>query len=188
MSLLETILSAQGGNLVNNMAGANGIKPDEVLSVLGKLVPGLTQNLSQNAQQSGGLESLLAALQKKDHQRYLDHDQDAFSNSGIKDGNKILGHLLGNKDASRAMAGSVASETGIAGNLIKKMLPQVATLLMGALTKQNQSGGALGQLSGMLGGGQKKQATGLLTAFLDRDQDGSIIDDVMAMAARQFLR
>lgn len=188
MSLLETILSAQGGKLVNNMAGANGIKPDQVLSVLGKLVPGLTQNMSNNVQQSGGIESLLAALQKKDHQRYLDRDQDAFSKKGRKRGNKILGHLLGNKNASRAMAGSVSAETGIAGSLIKKMLPQVATLLMGALTQQNRSSGALGQLSSMMGGGQKKQATGLLTAFLDRDQDGSIIDDVMAMAAKQFLR
>jgi len=82
----------------------------------------------------------------------------------------------------------VASETGLGAGLIKKMLPQAAALLMGALGQQGQSGGALSQLTSMLGGGQKSQASSLLGSFLDRDNDGSIIDDLMAMAAKQLLR
>jgi hypothetical protein len=188
MSLLETILSAQGGNLVKNLATANGIDVNSALSVLGKLIPSLSQNLKQNSQQSGGLEALLEAMQKGKHTRYVENSKDAFSDEAHLDGNSILGHILGNKDASRNLAGQVASETGVGASLIKKMLPQAAAMLMGALGQQNQSGGALNQLSGMLGSGQKSQASGLLTSFLDRDNDGSIIDDLMAMAAKQLLR
>ena len=188
MSLLETILSAQGGNLIKSMAKANGIDANSALSVLGKLIPSLSQGVNQNSQKPDGLEAIMGAMQKGKHQHYLERSDDAFTDVGRLEGNKILGHILGSKDASRSLAGQVSSETGIGADLIKKMLPQAAALLMGALGQQNQSGGALGQLAGMLGGGQQRQAGGLLTSFLDRDNDGSIVDDLMSMAARQFLR
>ena len=186
MSLLETILSAQGGNLVKSLSSANGIDPQQALSVLGKLVPGLSQSVAQNTQQSGGLDALFSALQKGNHEAYLKDDKKAFSSSGIEDGNRILGHLLGSKDASRSLASQVSADTGVGASIIKKMLPQVANLVMGALGNQNRSNGALGSLASMLGGGQQKQATSLLTSFLDRDNDGSIVDDLMAMAAKQL--
>ncbi len=187
MSLLETILSAQGGNLVKNLSKTNGIDIQDALAVLGKLTPALSRSVRKNTEQPEGVEALFAALQKGNHQAYLEDDRKAFSADAIVDGNKILGHLLGSKDASRALASQVAAETGVADSLIKKMLPQVANLVMGALSSQNRSGGALSQIMGMLGGGQKTQAPGLLGAFLDRDHDGSIVDDVMAMAAKQLL-
>ena len=188
MSLLETILSARDGELVKSMASSNGIDINSALSVLGKLIPNLSQNLNQNSQNSEGLDALMKAMQKGDHQRYVERSDEAFTDAARKDGNSILGHILGNKEASRNLAGQVASETGVGADLIKKMLPQAAALLMGALGKQGQSEGALSQLAGMFGGGQTSQASGLLSSFLDRDKDGSIIDDLMAMAAKQFLR
>jgi hypothetical protein len=188
MSLLETILSARSGELVKGMAKSNGIDINSALSVLGKLIPSLSQSLNQNSQSSGGIEALMKAMQKGDHQRYVQRSDEAFSSAAREDGNSILGHILGGKEASRNLAGQVASETGLGADLIKKMLPQAAALLMGALGQQGQSGGALSQLTSMLGGGQKSQASSLLGSFLDRDKDGSIIDDLMAMAAKQLLR
>ncbi len=187
MSLLETILSARNGELVKNMANNNGIDINSALTVLGKLIPSLSQSLNQNSQAPNGLEALMKAMQKNDHQRYVEHSNEAFTDAAREDGNNILGHILGSKDASRNLAGQVASETGIGADLIKKMLPQAAALLMGALGKQGQSGGALSQLTEMLGGGQQHQASGLLSSFLDRDNDGSIVDDLMAMAAKQLM-
>lgn len=189
MSLLETILSAQNGNLVKQMASSNGIDTDAALKLLGKLVPSLTSQVQQNVKGSDqGLDSLLNALQSGNHQRYLDKSDEAFSANGLLDGNKILGHLLGSKDNSRALASNLSGETGIGAELIKKMLPQAATMVMGALSKQNAGGGALAGLAGMLGGNDRGAAQGLIASFLDRDNDGSVIDDVMAMAARSFFK
>ena len=187
MSLLETILSAQNGNLVKNMAGAHGLDIQDALAVLGKLTPALSGRLKQNAERPEGFEALMSALQKKSHHEYLEDEHKAFSSAGIFDGNKILGHILGSKDNSRALASQVAADTGVSSSIIKKMLPQLATLVMGALGSQNRSGGALSALTSMLGGGQQQQASGLLGAFLDRDHDGSIVDDLMSMAAKQLL-
>jgi hypothetical protein len=67
--------------------------------------------------------------------------------------------------------------------VLKKMLPVVATMVMGALSKQRAE--PAGGLAEMLGGGQSSGPTNLLTSFLeadgDGDGDGSIADDVTGM-------
>lgn len=52
------------------------------------------------------------------------------------------------------------------------MLPVVAAMTMGALSKQHSS--AAGGPMGMLG------------QFFDSNQDGSVIDDVLGMASNMF--
>lgn len=54
----------------------------------------------------------------------------------IKDGNGILGHIFGSKDVSRNVAGRAAEQTGISSAILRKMLPMVATLVVGALSKK----------------------------------------------------
>ncbi len=190
MSLLETIISAQGGALVKQLANSNGVDPESALNILAKLVPGLTQQMKANSSAPKGLESLMKALESGSHQRYLERETEAFTPQAIQDGNAILGHLLGSKDRSRQLAAAAAAETGIGDSIIKRMLPQIATMVMGAMSTQTRSnGGALNDLLGMLGGsGQEKQAMGMLASFLDRDNDGSVIDDVMGMAARMIFK
>lgn len=192
MNLLETIMSAQSGKAVQQMADANGVDVDDALKALGGLIPGVAGNLRKNAEQSEGLESLFNALQKGNHNQYLDKPEIAVSNEGIADGNNILGHILGSKDASRSLAGEASNLTGLDSTLLKKMLPVVASLVMGALSKQSQSGGSLSDFSRMLGGNAPARNTaeprGMLESFLDMDNDGSVVDDVMGMAAKFLLK
>ena len=91
---------------------------------------------------------------------------------------KFLGHLFGSKDVSREVASHAAGSTGLDEGLMKKMLPVVASLVMGSMSKQATAGGASGA-DGSVGG--------LLGQLLDRDGDGAVMDDIMDMAGR-FLR
>lgn len=186
MGLLQTILEAQGGQLVKQLANTSGLDTNNTVAALAKLLGGLNQGIQSNSAQSGGLDSLLRALKKGGHEEYLENPNRPFTDDARQDGNNILGHILGSKNASRALAGQVEQETGISSSILKKMLPIVATMAMGALSKQtNTSGGAL---SALLGGRQSSNDNmSMLTSFLDADNDGSVIDDVMKMAAK-FLR
>lgn len=192
MNLLETIMSAQSGKAVEQMANANGVDVNDALKALGGLIPGVASNLAKNSQQSGGIESLFNALQKGSHNQYLEKPEIAVSDQGIADGNNILGHILGSKDASRSLASQAAGQTGLDSSLMKKMLPVVASLVMGALSKQSQSGGSLSDFSNLLGGGNQRsnaaEPQGMLASFLDMDNDGSVIDDVMGLAAKFLLK
>jgi hypothetical protein len=94
----------------------------------------------------------------------------------------------------------------VSSSIIKQMLPLIAGLLMGGLSRQANSGGLLGQamgggdgigsvLSSILGGGVAEPARqpeagsgilGLLGPLLDQNRNGSALDDVLGMAS-QFL-
>ncbi|MBY0506108.1 MAG: DUF937 domain-containing protein [Bryobacteraceae bacterium] len=171
--LLETIMGAAGGGVLQQVAGQFGLNESQAQSAISALLPALTGGVQQNVSQEGGLESLLGALTGGNHQQYLD-DPSTLSGA-TQDGNSILGHLLGSKDVSRQVAAQAAEQTGIGSDVLKQMLPIVASLAMGALAKQSTSN----NLAGMLQGGQSSGVMGMLGSFLDQNKDGSMVDDVL---------
>jgi hypothetical protein len=140
MGILDVLLSSAGSGAVKQVGQQLGIDDSALHSVLAQIVPALTGGIAQNAARSGGLDALRSALQGGDHARYLDDPSSLKAESAVLDGNKILGHLLGSKDASRSVAGQVSAATGIDPNLIKKLLPVIAAATMGALSKETASG------------------------------------------------
>lgn len=180
--LLQAILQAQGGNAPKNIARQFGVSDAQASSAISALLPALVGGMQRNVQQSNGFESLLGALSDGHHQRYVEDPAAAFAESTVQEGNGILGHLLGSKDASRAVAKRASAQTGVGEDVLKRMLPVVATMLMGSLSKQTQAGKALAApQAGSAGGAQG--LLGMLTPLLDQNQDGSIVDDVFRIAS-----
>ena len=181
MSLLKTILESQGGAVAGQLAKQFGLDANQATSVLGQLVPALSAGVKRNVNQQNGLENLIDALNKGNHQRYLEEPAQVGQQSTVEDGNKILGHVFGNKEVSRQVASHASQQTGVSSDLLKKMLPVVATMVMGGLSKQSNSGSG-GALAGLFGGGQQQSGgQSLLTSFLDADGDGSVADDLLGM-------
>lgn len=194
MNILEAILSAQGGAPVRQMGARVGVDESQAQSALEALLPMLAGAVNRNATQPGGLEGLLGALSDGHHQRYLDDPSTLTEEATVQDGNAILGHLFGDKEVSREVASRAAAQTGIGADILKRMLPIVAAMLMGGLSKGALGGGSRGAgsggLGGMFGGGQAGGQGGglleMLTPMLDRNRDGSALDDILGMAS-QFL-
>jgi hypothetical protein len=76
------------------------------------------------------------------------------------------------------VASRASAQTGLSADVLKRLLPLVASLMMGAFAKQ-QSGGASSATAGL--GGSGGGIAAMLTPFLDRNRDGSILDDVTGM-------
>ena len=153
MNLMDIIMQAQGGGAVRQMAQQFGIGEDQAQSAIGAVLPMLAGAVQQNVQ-GGGIEGLLGALQGGSHQRFLDDPNALFSQEGVKEGNGILGHLFGDKEVSRQVASHASAQTGVGADIIKQMLPMVAGLLMGGMSRQSNSSGLLGQaLGAAMGGG-----------------------------------
>lgn len=200
MNILDAILSAQGGDPVRQMGARVGADANQAQSALQALLPALAGAVQRNATQPGGLEALLGALNSGQHQRYLDDPSALGDDRTVQDGNAILGHLLGSKDVSRAVAARASAQTGIGADMLQKMLPLVAAMMMGGLSKGNAQsggmpgagggGGLFGQLSGGSGspfGSGGSSGGGLLdmlTPMLDRNGDGSALDDLLGMAGK----
>ena len=174
MDLMDLLSAAGADNSVGKIADSVGMGASDAQNMIGALAPALMRSFQKQAESSGGLDALQGALAKGNHQRYVDEPDLMGSENTRDDGNKILGHLFGSKDVSRNVAAQAAAETGIDATLIKKALPLVAGLAMGALSKKtnagaSDSGDLLGGLvGGMLGG------------------SGGGIDDLLGMAKKLF--
>lgn len=198
MSILDVILSAQGGGAVRQIGNQFGLDESQTQSAIAALLPALAGAVNQNAGSGGGgLDALLGALQGGNHARYLD-DPSTLSDPGTtQDGNNILGHLFGSKEVSREVASRASAQTGIGADILKQLLPVVATMVMGGLAKRASAGGMFGggataPSAGFNAGGAPASAGGglldMLAPMLDRNRDGSALDDVLGMAASFLTR
>jgi hypothetical protein len=110
---------------------------DQTVSAMEALLPAFSQGLKRSAATPQGIAPFLQALASGNHAKYMEDLSQAFSPAGMADGNGILGHLFGSKEVSRAVADHAARATGIGQDILKQMLPAIASMLMGGLYQQS---------------------------------------------------
>lgn len=121
-----------------------GLDEQTTAKAIDALLPAITGGLQSNLDKEGGAASLMGALSKGDHQKYLTSPETLASAETITDGDGILGRVLGNKDLSRAVAGKAAQALAVDEGIAKRILPVVATMVMGGLASQTQQPRAVG--------------------------------------------
>ena len=150
LPLIEMMMKAGGGEAMQNMAKQFGISQAQVQSAVEALMPAFSVGLKRNAADPMGMGAFLQALGTGNHANYFDNMQQAFNPAGVADGNNILGHLFGSKEVSRAVAAQASAATGIGAEILKQMLPSLASMMMGGLAKQ--TAGQMQAAAGMGGG------------------------------------
>jgi hypothetical protein len=220
MNLYDLIAQSQNGQALDNIANQFGLDRDQAEAAVRQLAPALGAGLSRNTEDGKGLADLLESLDKGNHQRYAEDPALLGASETVKDGNGILGHLFGSKAVSRKVADHASAQTGIGSALLKKMLPVIATMIMGALAKKatgagsreiadsvvkkasRRSGSMLGRwlaktvtsglvafvLKKLVFGSGKGKRTSIFGSLLDKDGDGSYVDDLIGMAAKGLLK
>ncbi len=185
MSSIFEQLTAQLGGHTDQIADLLGADPESTAKAIQAAVPLLVTGMAKNTQQSGGANALHAALDQHDGS-ILDQALNVFSEMQAGQGGGILGHILG---ANRGAAEQgLAKASGLDLSQIARLLPLLAPLVLGALGKAKQSNGLdAGGLTDLLGREQAHvEATqpglmGMLGGLLDKNKDGSIMDEAMQM-------
>lgn len=182
MGLMEMMLSGENSGALSQLAKSFGLDESAARNAVAQLAPALSRGLRKNTADADGLASLIAAISNGNHRRYVENPDVLTQDETVQDGNKILGHLFGSKEVSRSVAHRAAGETGVDEGILKKMLPVVAAMAMGALSRKSDDLGLQQSPSASTSGGEMN----MLTSFLDSDGDGSIMDDLFGMAKRFF--
>jgi len=175
MGLLNSILSEQGGGVVEQIAGRFGLDKATAERAIRSLMPAISQGLQKNMSDSSGIESLVQALAGGNHQNYLDNPESLTDPAATQEGNSILGHIFGSKEVSRSVAGNAATQSGVSSSTLKKMLPLLAGAAMGVMSKRrSSSSGGILEIGGLLG------------SFLKSDDDGSTTQGLLDLAKKLF--
>ena len=158
MDLMDLLKNVGGDAGLGAIAKQVGLSEGDADKLMKALSPALTEGLQRQAKSEDGLSGFKKALGSGGHQRYIEDPELLTKEDTRSDGNRILGHLFGSKDVSRNVAAHAAEETGFDTSLIKKALPMLAAVVMGAISKSSNAGkdlskpteGGLGSLADVL--------------------------------------
>ena len=157
MSYLDEILqSAQGGQLVANLAQRYGLTEEQMDGAVRALAPALEVGLSNAAEQPLLFERLLGDIASPGRLAAFDEPGAAHDLDSVAQSRQLLDDLFGSPAAAGQVVQVAARESGLRPDILSQLLPVLASVLIGGLFKNVSNrglGGVLGQLvnSGALG-------------------------------------
>lgn len=133
MDLTKLAGSLLSSDSISGLSSLSGVSNDDVTSVLTQALPALLNGAKGQASDKETAESFAGAL--ADHAKADTGNLSGFlGNVDLKDGAKIIGHLLGSdKDDT---VDKVSKKTGVDSDKTSTILSAVAPLLMSLLGQQ----------------------------------------------------
>jgi hypothetical protein len=193
MSLLEMLQQRLGGQAVDQMSRKLGADPGTTGNAIDAALPLLLAALARNATVGGQARSIDTAISQDHDGSVLDDVPGFIDRAESSPGAGILRHVLGGRQET--VQTGLGQATGLDPQRAGQLLTMLAPLVMGALGRAKREKGLdSGSLSTLLSGEQEQlQQTapgvmGTLGRFLDRDNDGSAMDDIGGMLGKAFGR
>ncbi len=185
MNLTDLLQGALSGGTVSQISQTIGADENATSTAIQAALPMILGGMARNSASEDGASSLMGAIDRDHDGSVLDDLAGFIGNYSQGNGAGILGHVFGGQQS--AVEQTVSQSSGLDMSKVGPLLAILAPIVMGALGKtQRQEGLGVGDLAGLLGGSTQQMASGspvvdLLSQVLDRNRDGSAIDDVMGM-------
>jgi len=169
-----------GKQIISGVSGSTGQSESDTGNLLSMAMPVLMGAMKKNVQTQDGAAGLMGALSGKHDGSILDNlgglFQGGVDESVQKDGEGILGHLLGGNRPN--VENALSQKSGMDAGSVGQILKVAAPILMGVLGKQTKQAGVsdangMNALLGGMLGGQPKENQSLISSLLDADGDGS---------------
>ncbi|MEL6201229.1 MAG: DUF937 domain-containing protein [Pseudomonadota bacterium] len=155
--MFDIFSQAQNGDAMRVMARQFGLDEKTVETAVEALMPAFSTGFKRKTSEPDGVSEFFETLTRAQGQTgFFDDITKAFAPDGKTAGNELLGQFFGSKDVSRAVAKQAEAATGIGQEVLKQMLPVIATTLMGGMAKNtnnsmfNASSGAGGNVFGQI--------------------------------------
>lgn len=189
MSIINNLLGSDSGELlIKGMSSQIGQSKSQTNNLMSMAIPVLLKAMQRNSSSKEGASGLLSAISEKHDGSILNKLENVFTGTEStdleKDGEKILGHVLGQSEQNIQNALSIQS--GIDASSVSRVLKMVAPVVMGLLGKQQREqnasktdeNGVSNTIMSLVGATSENNNQSFFESILDADNDGSIIDDV----------
>ena len=178
--IMDMITQQMGSSMMEQMAQKIGGDNDGVKRAAAVAVPMILAAIKRNARSKKGAEALAGALDRNHSDGgVLGNLGNLLGGSSMNEGEKILGHVFGNKKSN--VQQQLGQATGLGGQGAGDLMSMLAPMVMGALgkTKQQNNMGVSG-LKDLLRQEQKTiqkrqpKKMGMIEGMLDSDGDGDV--------------
>jgi hypothetical protein len=196
--ILDLLQGPMGQMIIQGASSQLGQDTSKTQSAMSAAIPMLMGALKRNASNPDTASGLMEALMNKHDGSLLDNVMDIFGGGNVNqdvvdDGDKILGHVLGEK--KDVVASALSKQSGIDMGSAMNILKMAAPIVMGMLGKQTREQQVSNPtdltniIGSMLGGNKETEQHGsFIESLLDADGDGSIVDDLFNMGRKFFNR
>ena len=186
--LFQSLTGMLQGDTVKSMAQKFGVGEDVVQKVVAMGLPMIVGGLNKNVANEKGAESLNNALDQHDGS-LLNNLTTAFSSNAsniMQDGMKILGHVLGStqQPAQNQISKGVGVSTEVVGSILSMAAPLVLEFLGQKKKEQGLDVKGIVNIVQTTAQQAPPKEMSLIEKFLDRNGDGSIVDDVMDIGSK----
>jgi len=170
-NFIDEFMGSLGPEVTKQLSKNLGIKKSIANQVIPNLIPMILGGLRKQKDEHGGPERVDHILNKYGSASVLDNIGGLFSQKARDDKpDPRLGGLLG--DSGVQATNMISEKFGLNSSTAMKLIPMLAPVVLGALTKKRDQEGA-----GSSG----------IAALLDQDGDGSILDDVAGFLMQGLL-
>lgn len=160
-NLLDDFMGSMGSQVTSQLSSQLGIDKSTAGAIVPQVLPMILGGLKKQKDNYGGAERVDHILNKYGSSSVLDDIGGLFSQKS-QDSNPdpALGGLLG--DAGVQASNLFGKQFNLDGNTASKIIPMLAPVVLGFLTKKRDSG----------------EGSSGIASLLDQDGDGSVLDDV----------
>ena len=142
-SLYEILDNAHDGEAMTALGDEFGLTPTQTQAAVTALLPAISTGLKQSTATVDGLGNLFGMMgQQQNLQALYDDPETAFGPEGVAAGNDALSVIFGSPDMSRAVTDQAQNFSGVSSNILKKMLPVLAGVVLSGLMRSGSSGKA----------------------------------------------
>ncbi len=132
MEPLDVLKSAEGGEIVSNLAAAAGIAPSAAEEALRALLPELGRALRRTGESRSGAAAVHAAMGDRRYARYVESPATLKEPAAAEDGERVLDEILDDDDR-RALVRRIAAATAPDEGEVRELLPRAAALAVAVL-------------------------------------------------------
>src|SRR6516162_220653 len=140
-SLFQALNNAHDGEAVALLGREFELTPKQTEAAVTALLPAISAGLKQSTATVDGLGNLFAVMgQQKDLPALYDDADTALGPEGLAAGNDVLSVIFGSPDVSQAVVDQAQKFSGVSSDILKKMLPVLAGVLVSGLMRSRSTG------------------------------------------------
>ncbi|WP_026838395.1 DUF937 domain-containing protein [Gillisia sp. JM1] len=183
-SILDLLNTSMGEDFIAKASKSTDENKDNISAALGMALPILLGAMKKNIKTETGAESLNKALNDDKHgDALLSNLKSVKASDMSSEGEKILGHLLGRKQEmiTKTIGSTLNMNESSVSSILKMAAPLLMSVLASQKSKENVQSSGLGSLLDSVMGSSGAHDASLIETLLDKEGDGSVIDDVTGM-------
>lgn len=158
MNLADILANAQGGEAIQSLARQFNLSNAQAEAAVGALLPAFSIGLQQQANSAESLVGLMSLLGTGAGASAFDDAAAAASKQTLNSGKEFMTQIFGgtqqaSKDVQAQVVQQAAALSGVGATILRKMLPVIASIILGGLFKGATNNGLGGLIEQIVKGG-----------------------------------